>query len=49
MLAVALAVLGLGDELVEVVEALVVAGVRHDVAGLGHDHVGALVLEAAQR
>ena len=49
MLPVPLAVLVLRDELVEVVEALVVARVRHHVAGFGHDHVGALVLEAAQR
>ncbi len=42
VLAVAFAVLLRGDELVEVVEALVVAHVGHDVAGLGHDDVGAL-------
>ncbi len=37
------------DELVEVVEALVVAHVRGDVAALPEDHVRALVLEAAER
>ena len=38
-----------GDELVDVVEPLVVAHVRDDAAVIGHDHVGALVLEAAHR
>ena len=38
-----------GDEAVEVVEALVVTHVGHDVAVAVDDHVGALVLEAAHR
>ena len=42
-------VLVLRDELVEVVEALVVAHVGHHVPGGGDNHVGALVLEAAHR
>ena len=37
------------DEAVDVVEALVVAHVGHDVAVAVDDHVGALVLEAAHR
>jgi hypothetical protein len=46
---VALHELVFGDELVEVVEALVVAHVCHDVPVLGDDDVRALVLEPAHR
>jgi hypothetical protein len=48
VLAVTFYVLVLGNELVQVVKALVVARVGHYVPGLGHDHVCALVLEAPQ-
>ena len=47
--AVARIELARSDELVEVVEALVVAGVENDAAVLVDDRRGALVLEAAQR
>src|SRR5699024_10012641 len=49
VLPVALDVAVAGDELVQVVEALVVTGVGHGAAVLGDDHVRALVLETAQR
>ena len=47
MLLVALLVLLGGDELVDVLELLIVTGVRHHGAVVAHAHVGALVLEAA--
>lgn len=37
------------DELVEVFEALVIPGVGDDAPILSHDHVRALMLEAAER